>query len=81
MTNKEKIDLIKRYAPILWMHDDDAFLPEDCGVMEKFAKVGKSESDMESKLPVGKTIIFTLSLQNTAHLKILNRTQSLIIWS
>ena len=48
MTNKEKIDLIKRYAPILWMHDNDAFLPENCGVMEKFAKVGKFESNMKS---------------------------------
>ena len=30
------------------MHEDDAFLPEDCVVMEKFAKVGKSNSDMKS---------------------------------
>jgi len=48
MTRNEKIELIKRHAPILWMHEDDAFLPEDCNVMEGPAKVGTSPRDMKS---------------------------------
>jgi hypothetical protein len=48
MTKKEKIDLAKRYAPILWLHEDDAFLPEDCRVMEDVAKAGTSPADMKS---------------------------------
>lgn len=47
MTNEKKIELIKRYAPIFWIHQDDSFLPEDCSVMEQFAKIGKSSSDMK----------------------------------
>jgi len=47
MASKQDIELIKRYAPILWLHEDDAFLPEDCAVMEKLAKVGTSKEDMK----------------------------------
>jgi hypothetical protein len=48
MTSDEKVQLIKRYAPIFWMHEDDAFLPEDCGVMENLAKVGTSPKNLRS---------------------------------
>lgn len=47
MANQEKIETIEKYAPIVWIHADDAFLPEDCAAMEKFAKVGTSDEDME----------------------------------
>jgi len=47
MANNQNIELIKRYAPILWICEDDAFLPEDCAVMERFAKVGTSDEDMK----------------------------------
>jgi len=48
MTSDEKVQLIKRYAPIFWMHEEDAFLPEDCGVMENLAKVGTSPKNLKS---------------------------------
>jgi hypothetical protein len=48
MTSEEKIALIKRYAPILWMHEDDAFLPEDCAVMEELAEVGTTPKNLKS---------------------------------
>jgi hypothetical protein len=48
MTKDEKADLIKRHAPILWMHENDAFLPEDCMVMESLAEIGTSDDDMKS---------------------------------
>jgi len=47
MNKIQKIELIKKYAPMVWIPEDDAFLPEDCQVMESVAKVGKSSSDMK----------------------------------
>lgn len=47
MTRKEKIDMVKKYAPVLWMNEDDAFLPEDCQAMERLAKVGTSPQNMK----------------------------------
>jgi hypothetical protein len=47
MTRDEKMELIEKYAPIFWMHEDDAFLPEDCAVTENLAKVGTSPKDMK----------------------------------
>jgi hypothetical protein len=47
MTYEEKLNFIKRYAPILWVHEKDYFLPEDCQVMEQIAKVGKSSTGMQ----------------------------------
>jgi len=46
MTNDEKMKVIKKYAPIIWYHQDEAFLPDDCAVMERFAKIGRSMTDM-----------------------------------
>lgn len=46
MTNEEKQELIKKYAPILWIHEKDYFIPEDCRIMEQVAQVGKSSDDM-----------------------------------
>jgi len=47
ITKEQELELIRRYAPILWLHEDDAFLPEDCKVMEEFAKVGTSNANMK----------------------------------
>ncbi len=47
MTDKNHIELIKKYAPILWFHQDEAFLPESCAVMEKYAQIGKSLAGMK----------------------------------
>ena len=44
MTRNEKLGLIKKYAPILWIHQNDAFLPEDCRVMEEIAKIRTKSS-------------------------------------
>jgi len=48
MTDEQRIALIKQYAPILWVHESDAFLPEDCKIMEDIAKIGTSEADMRA---------------------------------
>lgn len=46
MTKEQKLELIRRYAPILWLHEDDAFFPEDCAVMSQYAQIGKSDAEM-----------------------------------
>ena len=40
MTNQSDLELIQRYAPIVWLHQDEAFLPENCRVMEQYARLG-----------------------------------------
>ena len=47
MPTEEESQLIKKYAPILWFHEDDAFLPEDCKVMERVAKIGRPKKGMK----------------------------------
>lgn len=47
MEKVQTIELIKKYAPIIWVHEDDAYLSEDCQVMESVAKIGKSSSNMK----------------------------------
>lgn len=47
MTDEEKKELIKKFAPILWIHEKDYFLPEDCQIMEQVAQVGKSSNTMK----------------------------------
>ena len=48
MTADENLQLIKRFAPVLWLHEEDAFLPEDCAVMENLAEVGTSPEKLKS---------------------------------
>ncbi len=48
MTKKEEIAFIKKHAPILWLQDNESFLPEDCRVMEDIAKIGTSNANMKS---------------------------------
>ncbi|MHA1989279.1 MAG: hypothetical protein ACW98D_21885, partial [Promethearchaeota archaeon] len=33
MTKAEKLKLIKKHAPIFWLHEYEAFVPEDCKIM------------------------------------------------
>jgi len=47
MSANQDIDLIKQYAPILWVHEHDAFLPEDCEIMEQVAVIRKSNAKTE----------------------------------
>lgn len=46
MTKQKKLELINRFAPILWLHSQDNFFPEDCLVMEQMAKLGRSPADL-----------------------------------
>lgn len=48
MTDEEKKDLIKKNAPILWIHENDHFFPEDCQIMEQIARLGKTSKTMSS---------------------------------
>jgi len=40
--------LIKDHAPILWIHPNEAFIPEDCGIMVKVADLYKDEEKVDS---------------------------------
>ncbi len=33
MTREEKLELVKKHAPIFWLHERESFLPEDCKIV------------------------------------------------
>lgn len=49
---RENEALVKKYAPILWFHEDEAFLPEDCKVLPEVAELyrGKQREDFDHTL-------------------------------
>lgn len=46
--------LVKQHEPILWLHEDEDYLPEDIAVMEKQAHLGRKQEGLEASTIVGK---------------------------
>ncbi len=53
MTDAEKLALTKKHTPILWLHEEEAFLPEDCKIVVKISDLctGKRGGKIAPKQP------------------------------